>query len=221
MSDRKTAQDEAVEVIDLRDDPDLDTPSLRELRTLRDRMIGLEDELETARMDVGRLQLQLDLFTSTDPTTGLVNRAGTLDAIQTATERLERMSEPFALVLIQIPELDTMRRDAMEESGDMARHLGALIGGGLRRLDRVGRLEDGNFITVLSNIDSNHIDIVLDRVRTALTAMPIVVGDSEQDLNPQLATIVAVSPDSVNADTLLDQTCELMEASTSDEILTI
>ncbi|MFV1989706.1 MAG: GGDEF domain-containing protein [Acidimicrobiales bacterium] len=217
---RKTAPNDVNETIDLRDGAE-GTTSMRELENLRERMIGLEEELDTARMEVGRLQLQLDLFTSTDPTTGLVNRAGTLDAIQVAAERLERMSEPFAVVVIRIPELDAMRREAMEDSGDMARHFGALIGGGLRRLDRVGRLENGSFVTVLSNVDTDHIEVVLSRVRRALTAMPMVIGDSEQDLNPQLATIVATGPRLSDCETLLDQTCELMESSSSDETLTI
>lgn len=215
---RDTTKTQSGEIVDLREDSEV-APS--ELSLLRQRMMDVEQELAAARLDVGRLQLQLDLFTSTDPTTGLVNRAGTFDAIDTATERLDRMGEPFAVMLIEISELDELRRMDEEDTGEIVRHIGALIGGGLRRLDQVGRLNHGCFVTVLSNVDADHIQIVLTRVRSALTATAIDLGDSLRKLNPKMATIVAMSPKEVNPETLLDQVQELLMRSEIDTTLVI
>ena len=148
-----------------------------ELVALRRRMAELETELEQAMIDVGRLQLQVDLFTSTDPVTGFVNRTGTIDAVQSALDRLDRMDEPVTILVLSIPELGELRASLADADlvGGL-RHLGALVAGGLRRVDRVGRLEDDTFVSVLSNLGARSVDVVLGRIEDALTAAPVELG---------------------------------------------
>ena len=179
---------------------------ITDIGELRRRMAELEAELVEARADVGRLQLQLDLFTSTDPVTGLVNRAGTVDAIDTALDRLARMTEGFAVVLISVPELAALA----EPDPDATRHVGALIAGGLRRLDRVGRLEDGTFATVLTNIGSEHIEMVTGRVRSALTAAPVELDGEPAQLQPHMVTILATSSTGRDAQQIIELGTELL-----------
>lgn len=186
-----------------------------ELTSLRRRMAELETELEQAMADVGRLQLQVDLFTSTDPVTGFVNRTGTIDAIQSALDRLDRMNEPVTILVLSVPQQRELRgslTDADLVSG--IRHLGALIAGGLRRVDRVGRLDDDTFVSVLSNLGGNSVDIVLSRIHDALTAAPVDLGGAERDLRPHLGALVLESSETGatgDPDTLLDEAIALLD----------
>ncbi len=196
-----------------------------ELVALRSRMAELETELEQAMIDVGRLQLQVDLFTSTDPVTGFVNRTGTIDAIQSALDRLDRMHEPVTILVLSIPQLREVR--AALSDGDLVgglRHLGALIAGGLRRVDRVGRLEDDTFVSVLSNLGGQSVDIVLGRIQDALTAAPVELGGTERLLRPQLGALVLETSDTGatgDPDTLLDEAIALLGAGSGDRSIAI
>ncbi|MEM8902491.1 MAG: GGDEF domain-containing protein [Actinomycetota bacterium] len=162
-----------------------------ELTALRERMVELETELEQAMADVGRLQLQVDLFTSTDPVTGFVNRTGTIDAIQSALDRLDRMEEPVTILVLTVPALRELRTSVSDADlvGGL-RHLGALVAGGLRRVDRVGRLDDDTFVSVLSNLGGKSVGVVLDRIRDALTAAPVELGGTEHELRPLIGALV-------------------------------
>ena len=174
-----------------------------DLAALRRRIADLEDDLEQARMEIGRLQLQLDLFTSTDPLTGFVNRSGTLDAIQSGVDRLDRMGETFAIVLARIPALSRLATEAPGQLAEVRRHAGALLAGGLRRLDRVGRLEDDTFVTVLANVTVEGLEVVLERVRVAVAAGSLRLGDVDVDLSVRLVALLVLTPSTHDADRLL------------------
>ncbi len=196
-----------------------------ELVALRRRMAELETELEQAMIDVGRLQLQVDLFTSTDPVTGFVNRTGTIDAVQSALDRLDRMDEPVTILVLSIPELDELRASLADTDlvGGL-RHLGALVAGGLRRVDRVGRLEDDTFVSVLSNLGAQSVDVVLGRIEDALTAAPVDLGGIERDLRPQLGALVLESSDTGatgDPDTLLEEAIALLGAGSGDRSIVV
>lgn len=192
------------------------------LEGLRRRMFELEAELEQAKADVGRLQLQVDLFTSTDPVTGFVNRSGTVDAIQSALDRLDRMHEPVTLLVLTIPELAAVR-DQLDDITliDTLRHIGALIAGGLRRVDRVGRLENDTFVSVLSNLGPDAVEVVLSRLETALTAQPLDLDGMETTLRPRLGALVLTSAAGTDAGALLDEAIALPTGETAGRTVAI
>ncbi|MEM9609615.1 MAG: GGDEF domain-containing protein [Actinomycetota bacterium] len=189
---------------------------------LRQRMLELEAELEQAKADVGRLQLQVDLFTSTDPVTGFVNRSGTVDAIQSALDRLDRMSEPVTVLAITVPELAAVR-DQLDDITliDTLRHVGALIAGGLRRVDRVGRLENDTFVSVLSNLGPDAVDVVLGRLEAALVAQPVELGDDRITLRPRLGALVLRCAAGTDADLLLEEALSLPALADDDGRLVV
>jgi GGDEF domain-containing protein len=204
---------------------DLTTPASaggEDFDGLRRRMLELEDELEQAKADVGRLQLQVDLFTSTDPVTGFVNRSGTIDAIQSALDRLDRMNEPVTVLAITVPELAAVR-DQLDDITliDTLRHVGALVAGGLRRVDRVGRLENDTFVSVLSNLGPDTVDVVLGRLEAALVAQPVDVGDGEITLRPRLGALVLRGAVGSDADLLLEEALALPAQAGDDGRLVI
>ncbi len=175
-----------------------------EIFELRQRVRQMEDELDEARADVGRLRLEIELFTSTDPLTGFVNRSGTLEAIQGALDRLERTGEPFTILAISIPSATSEELDELDLVNRI-RHFGGLIGGGLRRLDRVGRLDDDMFVTVLANLGAAYLSTVTDRIHAALQI-------DLDELEARTAAVVMAEPTARDAGELLAEAIDLVLA---------
>ena len=173
---------------------------------LRARVDELEIALEETRVEASQLRLQLHVLTSTDVLTGLANRNGLLDSIQTAIDRLARYDEPFAVALFNFPVLGrviSVGDDAQVE--ETTRHLSALLAAGLRSLDRVGRLDDETFGVVITNICERDVRIVLDRTMTALHALPVYAGDDEVPVETRVVVLAGSGQLDVSAGEILDQ----------------
>ncbi len=171
------------------------------------RRVG-ELEVENAE-----LRLQLAVLGATDPATGLANRIGLLDAIEMATYRLERMNEPFAVVLLSFPQLEQILQDDVRL--EAIRDVGSVLAAGVRAVDKVGRMESSTFISVLANIPRDSVDVVLGRTRESLNA----VGDK---VMPRiLAVSLGDSASALAAGDLLDRCQELINDDATPEIVSI
>ena len=115
-----------------------------------DQIAALNAELAECRRELGELRLQLDVLSTIDPLTGLLNRNGVLDALDSAADRQRRTSEPFAVLLISVPELDRIRTTyGSLVYADYVRDTGALMGAALRDMDRLGRIDTSTFLVVM------------------------------------------------------------------------
>ncbi|MCP3934277.1 MAG: GGDEF domain-containing protein [Actinomycetia bacterium] len=162
----------------------------------RERIRDLESEN-------AHLRLQLAIMSSTDPVTGLANRAGVVDSIEVALNRLPRMREPFAVVGVRFPQIAIL--DDEDLRVDAVRDLGALLAAGLRNVDRVGRIDDTTFIAILANIPADHVSTVTGRTREMLGSLVEVAGLPESTLKPGLCAVSVVDPETEsNPMTLLD-----------------
>lgn len=141
--------------------------------------------------EVGLLRLQLDALSTMEPTTGLLNRAGLIEAIETALQRLARLDEPFAVVGVRIPSLGRLAAAGPSATKEALRHVGAMIAAGLRDLDRTGRIDDRTFVAVASLKTANAYAAVLDRLRTVLTAGPVTIGEDTFHPDPQFCVVLA------------------------------
>lgn len=180
ISDETTVTDE----IDLRaDDP------AAELARVRAELAETAELLAAAEAEIGQLELQLELFTSTDPLTGLVNRSGLLDTLQAVLDRLDRTGESAALVLVRVPGLAGLGEGAT----DLIRDLAAILGGGLRRLDRVGRLDRTTFGLVLADTTEPGCQVVVARIRGAIGSSALAAELGEVEVMSS-AVVVAERP---------------------------
>lgn len=180
-------------------------PLVEELLSMRREVSRLGGLLHESQEEIARLRIELDLFSNTDLLTGFVNRNGLLEAIEQGIERFQRLQEPMSMLAIRIPELSTVEHGS-EDRVQAVQHVGALVKAGLRRLDRVGRLEDDTLLMVLANLNRQDFDVVLQRIRVALTAAPIEIGEAMVDAHPitcslTLDEIVAAS----DADFILER----------------
>src|SRR5690349_2798283 len=157
-------------------------------RQLLARIAELEHALRERTAEVRRLRLQMDVLAGTDAATGLANRNGILDLIDMALARLERNREPFAVAAMGFPGLEA-RDDGIDVSD--IQHVSALLTAGLRRLDRMARIDIGVFAGVLPGLTAEHVPVVEQRVRTILG-----VG-TDDDPDPRFAVVLvdADSPD--------------------------
>jgi GGDEF domain-containing protein len=151
-------------------------------RQLLTRIAELESALRERTAEVRRLRLQMDVLAGTDAATGLANRNGILDLIDMALARLERNQEPFAVAAMGFPGLEA-RGDGAIDVTDI-QHVSALLTAGLRRLDRMARIDVGVFAGVLPGLTLEHVAVVESRVRTILGAG----ADDEPD--PRFAVVL-------------------------------
>jgi len=171
-------------------------------------------ELEEENAD---LRLQLAVLGSIDVATGLANRIGLLDAIEMASFRLARMAEPFAVVVMQFPQLDVI--DDPEEHLDAVCDIGALLAAGMRSVDRVGRVEGSTFVSVLANIPSDDIPIVLRRSKASFKAVATAAGLTDDAIDPAVMAVSLTDPAArMDAAQVLDKCYELMADPTLDDI---
>jgi GGDEF domain-containing protein len=157
----------------------------------------LEAELEKALFEAGVLRLQLDMLSSTDTLTGMPNLNGVAQALEKAAARADRSAEPFGLMAIEIPVLEKLREIEPDEHEDAVRHAGAMITACLRRLDTVGRLEEGAFLIVLPMLGPEGVKAVTHRSERLLLQTPVMIGDDALRLTPAF-TIVLSNPDGAN-----------------------
>ncbi len=130
-----------------------------------ERIAQLEAELAVQRRELGELRLQLDVLSTIDPITGLLNRNGILDAVDAAARRQGRTGEPFGLLLVAIPELRRIRAVEMEAVYvDVLRDVAALVTAALRDMDRVGRVDDMTLLAVLPWVGEDGLPAVRSRL---------------------------------------------------------
>lgn len=152
---------------DPRSDPDPE-----EIDRLRAEVARLQEE-------IGYLRLQVDTFSTVDPETGALNRAGLIDALTQALHRLDRLGEPFALIGIGL---------AGKSRSEALRHVSAILTASVRALDRVANIGGGTLAVLSPGIRDPDHRKVLDRIRSVLSA-----GLGGEDLSARLAVIVVTS----------------------------
>jgi len=172
-------------------------PEPRTLDEAKAQIAEMETELEKALFESGVLRLQLDMLSSTDTLTGMPNLNGIAQALEKAAARADRSGEPFGLMSIEIPVLEKLREIEPEEHEDAVRHAGAMITACLRRLDTVGRLEEGAFLVVLPMLGPEGVKAVTQRSERLLLQTPVAIGEEALRLTPAF-TVVLSNPDGVN-----------------------
>ena len=183
----------------------------------------LKRELEATREvlrrrteEIGLLRLQLDALSTTELTTGLLNRAGLLEAIETALQRLDRLAESFAVVGVRIPSLARIAQAGPAATKEALRHVGAMIAAGLRDLDRTGRIDDTTFVAVASLKVPDAYAVVLERLKAVLGGGPLTIGEDTVEPDPRFCVVLAEPPARGDPTSIL-QLAEDLLAGASDQ----
>lgn len=186
-------------------------PAKRDREELERRLAQLERELEEAKRRTGELQLTLDTITTIDPVTGVQNRLGTLQSIEAAIQWNQREDRPFGVLSVRIPALADLIAHEDAVSGEEAlAHVGAVLGAGIRAVDRVGRWSDDTFLVVLQRLeDTDGASVVCTRLASMLSAVPFTTERGAYDLTPRMSTAFVTVGSRVTVNEIVDGLDEL------------
>ncbi len=128
----------------------------------------LEGLLAEREEELRQFRLALDVLSPIDPSTGTLNRNGVIDAIQDALDWLTRRNDPFAILAVEIPGLQSLSASAADRHQRIQQHLEAVLEAALRKVDRVGHIDHTTFAAVLREFKAEGSQILLERLRTIL-----------------------------------------------------
>src|SRR5215468_3753038 len=132
-------------------------------------VLGYAIALGGALLDNARLFEQVRHLAVSDPLTGLANYRRLLDVLETETERTNRSSRPFALLLLDL--------DGLKKINDTYGHLvgsraicrvADVLRVNCRTIDTAARYGGDEFALVLPESEQEEAERVADRIRTVL-----------------------------------------------------
>jgi len=147
------------------------------------------DELR-ARVAVGRrlvelnerlieAQEALEVLAHTDGLTGVLNRAAILAEVETEMARERREGGRLSVGMLDIDYFKNVNDTHGHAAGDaVLREVVARAASVLRPYDRVGRFGGEEFLVILPGSGEAELGIVLERMRAAVAAGPVVIGDT-------------------------------------------
>lgn len=135
-----------------------------------ERIAQLEEQLARREAELAELRLALEVFASMDARTGLPNLNGMVEALVAAADVLNRHGEAFGVIGVRFPGL------SQHGGVEAVRHLGAVLGAGLREIDRVGILDQDSFLAVARDCDDEGVHAVIARLTPSLDPDQIPAG---------------------------------------------
>lgn len=151
-----------------------------------ERLLAERDE------EIRQLRLALDILSPIDPSSGMLNRIGVIDAIQDALNWLMRRNDRFAILMVQIPALADLYANQADDHRRLHQHLEATLAVALRRVDKVGHVDYMSFAAILREFKTVGSPDFLDRLNALL--------NSESDVQNGLLiepsfTLAIIKPD--------------------------
>jgi diguanylate cyclase (GGDEF)-like protein len=116
----------------------------------------------------------VELYSSTDSTTGLYNKKGFSEAAQREIWRHERYGNAFSLMLLEIQCGTESMRLKEEFVHSTAEWAGKILKNGFRKLDILGRWNDSRFIILLPEVDLRNGIKAARKIRKAFETSKLV-----------------------------------------------
>ncbi|MFN3581469.1 MAG: biofilm regulation diguanylate cyclase SiaD [Pseudomonas sp.] len=124
------------------------------------------------------LNLALREASTHDPLTGLGNRRLLLDNLKDEVERYRRYSRPFSIAMLDIDYFKQVNDQHGHELGDTVLvEVSRVLEAEIRDLDLCGRWGGEEFLIILPETELDKAVVVLDRVRHAVAALSVRVGE--------------------------------------------
>lgn len=137
----------------------------------------MEAELEQAIAETAVLRDQLrkaENAAVTDALTGLLNRRGLLDALETAQQLSVDTGECLSVAMVDIDHFKRVNDQWGHALGDeVLRFVGAHLAAGVGEGGKVGRIGGEEFVTVLPGLGIDQATATIDRIRATLAGQII------------------------------------------------
>lgn len=148
----------------------------------------LRKELAACREALVAARVELEVLGAVDGASGLPNRRGVIDAIESAGERLDRTGEGYSVLHVSVPALGALQpADHLEG----VRHVAALLTAALRGVDRIGRFDDSSFVAILAESGAAGAAVVARRLSSVLGSLPLRTSAGEVPVELTFAAVVA------------------------------
>ena len=137
-------------------------------------------ELSLARRNLDRVNAELEhtqTLARTDALTGFCNRRAMEELIVREIARARRTREPFAVAILDIDHFKCVNDEYGHEVGDKALvHVAGIAKSRLRETDEICRYGGEEFVVTLPGANAAGARLVMDRMRMAVEAAPLVHG---------------------------------------------
>ncbi len=142
-------------------------------RRSRDDLTSLQQQVEQANVEIGKLQNELHHTSELvrhDPLTGALNRKGLDEALEREVSRARRRDVPLCVGLLDVDNFKRINDTHGHHAGDAAlQHLADIIRANLRPQDSLGRYGGEEFVIILPDTDVEHAFAAITRLQRALT----------------------------------------------------
>jgi diguanylate cyclase (GGDEF)-like protein len=146
------------------------------------------------RDDVDRLNLDLDRLSRIDSLTGLFNRRHLDEQLTRLLSTARRRQEPLSVLLIDVDHFKRVNDTAGHSGGDRAlQETARRLSEAVRAGDVVGRWGGEEFLVLLPNTDPTPARILAERLRVAVSATPVDVGDKSVTITISIGVACGIS----------------------------
>ena len=159
-----------------------------------------------------RTRLAAVRLSTTDPLTGLANRAYIIAAIEREIERGTRYGRGFCLLMADLDNLKAVNDSYGHRAGDhVLAGVADVIRDGVRRIDTSARLGGDEFVVLLPETDPTGAFVVAEKIRQGVASMRTVERDGSVPVSVSIG-LVAWPDDGATLDQLMDGVDEAMYA---------
>lgn len=169
-------------------------------------------ELEQVTHELRRANQTLARLAVIDPLTELLNRRGLQEALSRVLESLQREGFPVMVLLVDLDDFKRINDQFGHAVGDIAlKEVAQRLRRAVRRVDYVSRIGGDEFLLVLPKALPDEAAMIAERIRAAVSAIPLRASGRPVSLNASVASIM-LGP-SASIDELLARTHQLLARS--------
>lgn len=141
-----------------------------------------------------RMESALQRMATRDELTGLPNRRSLMEKLESELERLRRYGHAPSVLLMDLDHFKSVNDRHGHAAGDTVLQFAAkVMDGVLREIDTVGRFGGEEFAVVLPATDGARAVQAADRIRVALSALEIDVGDATVSITISIGVATAMA----------------------------
>ena len=155
---------------------------------------------------------RLESMATTDPLTGLPNHRSLLEQLDKEMERARRYGHTFSLIFFDGDHFKRVNDTYGHAVGDLVlRELGERVHSTLRAGDTLGRYGGEEFMAILPETDSEHAIMVAERMRAAVTVLPLATTQVKEGINVTISLGISIYPeDATTSSELLEKADQAM-----------
>jgi diguanylate cyclase (GGDEF)-like protein len=153
---------------------------------LAEQLGRVQDELQEKTRILDHIQIELTQVPFIDPVTGVWNRLQVVERLTGEWSRSERYSSPITCLLVEVLGLAELRaRQGNLVADEVLKSVARRLKRTVRDHDVVGRYGDSRFV-IIAVADSEGAKALCGRLRKAVGAEPVAVGDRRVDASVRI-----------------------------------